>query len=174
MKIRSFQGIGPTISGSAYIDPDAIIIGDVTIGEDSSIWPNAVIRGDLHSITIGKRTNIQDGSVLHVTANNKLIPGGAPLVIGNDVTVGHNATLHGCTIEDFALIGMGAIVLDGSVVKEKALIAAGSVVSPGTIVEGGHLWVGNPAKMVRPLTDEELEYLEYSAHHYINLKNNYD
>lgn len=174
MSIRVFQGIGPTISKNAYVDQNAVVIGDVSIGEDSSLWPNTVVRGDVHSISIGNRTNIQDGTVLHVTANDKLHPGGHPIVIGNSVTIGHNATIHGCTIEDFALIGMGAIILDGAVVKAKALVGAGSVVPPGALVEGGHLWIGNPAKMSRPLTQEELDYLEYSALHYINLKNNYE
>ncbi len=174
MNIRIFQGIGPTISDSVYVDQNAVVIGDVTIGEHSSLWPNVTVRGDLRSITIGKRTNIQDGSVLHVTDNNKFHPGGHPLTIGNNVTVGHNATIHGCTIEDFALIGMGAIILDGAIVKERAFVAAGTVVPPGKVIEGEHLWLGNPAKMIRPLTEEELEYLEYSAQHYINLKNNYN
>ncbi len=174
MNIRIFQGIGPTISGKAYIDPNAVVIGDVSIGEDSSLWPGAIVRGDVNSITIGHRTNIQDGAVLHATANNKLQPGGYPLKIGNSVTVGHNAILHGCTIEDYSLIGMGAVILDGAIVKERALVAAGSVVPPGKVVEGGQIWIGNPAKMIRPLTDEELDYLDYSVQHYINLKNNYD
>ncbi len=174
MNIRIFQGIGPTINSSAYVDHNAVVIGDVIIGEDSSLWSNVTARGDVHSIIIGTRTNIQDGAVLHVTANNKFHPGGHPLTIGNNVTVGHNATLHGCTIEDFAFIGMGAIILDGAIVKERALVAAGTVVPPGKVIEGEHLWQGDPAKMIRSLTEEELEYLEYSAQHYINLKNNYD
>ncbi len=174
MNIRVFQGIGPTISGNAYIDQNAVVIGHVTIGEDSSLWPNVTARGDVQSITIGTRTNIQDGTVLHAISNSKFHPGGQPLNIGNNVTIGHNASLYGCTIEDFVLIGMGAIILDGAIIKERALVAAGSVVPPGKVIEGEHLWMGNPAKMIRPLTEDELEYLVFSAQHYINLKNNYD
>ena len=171
MSIRSYQDTEPKIAESAYIDQDAAVIGDVTIGEDSSVWPTVAIRGDVHKITIGKRTNIQDGSVLHVTADNQFNPGGFPLIIGNGVTVGHKAVLHACTVEDYALIGMGAIVLDGAVVREKAMIGAGSVVAPGKEIEGGYLWLGSPAKKVRPLKEKELEYLEFSAQHYVDLKN---
>jgi carbonic anhydrase/acetyltransferase-like protein (isoleucine patch superfamily) len=171
MSIRSYQEIEPEIAASAYVDQDAVVIGDVTIGEDSSVWPTVAIRGDVHKITIGKRTNIQDGSVLHVTADNQFNPGGFPLIIGNGVTVGHKAVLHACTVEDYALIGMGAIVLDGAVVREKAMIGAGSVVAPGKEIEGGYLWLGAPAKKVRPLKEKELEYLEFSAQHYVDLKN---
>lgn len=173
MSVRSFQGIAPSIASSAYIDEDCVIIGDVTIGADCSIWPTVVIRGDVHKITIGNRTNIQDGSVLHVTADNQFNPGGHPLTIGNGVTIGHKAILHACTIEDFALVGMNATVLDGAVVRAKALIGAGSVVSPGKEIEGGYLWLGTPAKKVRELTEKELAYLEFSAQHYIDLKNKY-
>ena len=173
MSIRSFQGIHPTIASSAYIDEDSSIIGDVTIGEDSSIWPMVAIRGDVHKITIGSRTNIQDGSILHVTADNQFNPGGFPLRVGNGVTVGHGAILHACTVEDFALVGMGATVLDGAIIREKAMVGAGSIVAPGKDIEGGFLWLGSPAKKVRPLKEKELEYLEYSAQHYINLKNKY-
>ena len=171
MSIRSFQGITPEIDSTAYIDEQAAIIGDVTIGADSSIWPMVAIRGDVQRITIGARTNIQDGAVLHVTADNQYNPGGFPLIIGDGVTVGHNAILHACTVENYALIGMGATVLDGAVVQSKALLGAGSVVSPGKVIEGGYLWLGTPAKKVRELTEEELAYLEFSARHYVDLKN---
>ncbi len=171
MSIRSFQGITPKIDSTAYIDEQAAIIGDVTIGADSSIWPMVAIRGDVQRITIGARTNIQDGAVLHVTADNQYNPGGFPLIIGDGVTVGHNAILHACTVENYALIGMGATVLDGAVVQSKALLGAGSVVSPGKVIEGGYLWLGTPAKKVRELTEEELAYLEFSARHYVDLKN---
>lgn len=171
MSIRSYQGINPSIAAGAYVDPDAVVIGDVQIGADSSIWPTVVIRGDVHKIRIGARTNIQDGSVLHVTADNAFNPGGFPLTVGDGVTVGHKAVLHACTIGDYALIGMGAIILDGAVVPEKTLVGAGSVVSPGKTLESGHLYLGSPAKAVRPLKPKELEYLEYSAEHYVNLKN---
>jgi carbonic anhydrase/acetyltransferase-like protein (isoleucine patch superfamily) len=171
MSIRSFQGIHPQIANSAYIDQDAVVIGDVTIGEDSSIWPTVVVRGDVHKIIIGHRSNIQDGSVLHVTADNEYNPGGFPLTIGDGVTVGHKAILHACTVGDYALIGMGATVLDGAKIGAKALIGAGSVVAPGKELEGGYLWLGSPAKKMRELTEKELAYLEFSAQHYVNLKN---
>ncbi len=171
MSIRSFQGIDPTIACNAFIDPDAVVIGDVHIGEESSIWPTVVIRGDVHQIRIGERTNIQDGSVLHVTADNAFNPGGFPLTIGKGVTVGHKAILHACTIGDYALIGMGAIILDGAVVPARTLVGAGSIVSPGKTLEGGYLYLGSPAKAVRKLTEKELDHLEYSAEHYVNLKN---
>jgi len=173
MSIRSFQGTTPQIASNAYIDQDAVVIGDVTIGEDSSIWPTVVIRGDVHKIVIGRRTNIQDGSVLHVTAANQYNPGGFPLTIGDGVTVGHKAILHACTIGNYALIGMGATVLDGAIIGDKALVGAGTVVPPGKEIEGGYLWLGSPAKKMRELTEKELAYLEFSAEHYVELKNKY-
>ncbi len=171
MSIRKYQGVAPQIASTAFVDPDAVVIGDVTIGEDSSLWPTVVARGDVQRIVIGRRTNIQDGSVLHVTADNEFNPGGHPLIIGDGVTVGHKAILHACTIGDYALIGMGATVLDGAVIGAKAMIGAGSVVSPGKQLEGGYLYLGIPAKQARPLTEKELAYLEFSAGHYVSLKN---
>ncbi len=171
MPVRPYQGINPTIGNNVYIDDMALVIGNVTLGHDVSLWPFVVARGDVHKITIGDRTNIQDGSVLHVTQDNDFNPGGFSLQIGDNVTVGHNAVLHACTIEDYALIGMGVIVLDGAIVHERAMIAAGSVVAPGKELEGGYLWLGQPAKKIRPLKEKELAFLEYSANHYVNLKN---
>jgi carbonic anhydrase/acetyltransferase-like protein (isoleucine patch superfamily) len=173
MNIRSFRNITPRIGQNAYIDLAAVVIGDVTIGTDSSLWPMVVARGDVQRIVIGNRTNIQDGSVLHVTADNHYHPGGFALTVGNNVTVGHKAVLHACTIKDYALIGMGAIILDGAVIGEKALIGAGSVVAPGKKLEGGYLYLGSPAKQVRALKESELSYLEFSAQHYVDLKNKY-
>ncbi len=173
MSIRSFQGTTPAIGSRAYIDEQAAVIGDVEIGQDSSVWPMVTIRGDVQSIRIGERTNIQDGSVLHVTADNQFNPGGFPLTIGNDVTIGHNAILHACTVGDYALVGMGATVLDGAIIESKAFIGAGSVVPPGKTITGGYLWLGSPAKRVRPLSIEELAYLEFSAQHYVSLKDKY-
>lgn len=171
MPIRRFESLTPRIATSAYIDPTAVVIGDVEIGADVSLWPNVVVRGDIHSIKIGDNTNIQDGSVLHVSHDSEFAPGGFPLAVGRAVTVGHMVMLHGCTIEDNCLIGMGSIIMDGARVQAGAMLGAGSLVSPGTIVEGGYLWVGRPARRVRTLTADEQRYLAYSAAHYVRLKN---
>ncbi len=169
MNIRGFEGRVPRIAAGAYIDPMALVIGDVEIGADSSLWPGVVARGDIHYIRIGARTNIQDGSILHVTHDSEYAPGGHPLVVGDDVTVGHQVTLHACTVEDKCLIGMGSVVLDGAIVRSGAMVGAGSLVSPGKELEGGYLWLGQPARRVRPLTDKEKAYLDYSAAHYVRL-----
>jgi len=173
LSIRKFNNISPSFHNSSYIDEDAAVIGDVTIGEDSSVWPMCAIRGDVQKITIGKRTNIQDGSVVHVTADNQFNPGGFETRIGDDVTVGHGAIIHACTIGNFSLIGMGATVLDGAVVEDEVMVAAGSLVPPGKILETGYLWMGSPVKKARELTDKEKEYLHFSSQHYVNLKNKY-
>lgn len=173
MAIREFDGIAPRIAPSAYVDEAALVIGDVTIGEDASLWPMTVARGDVHRITIGTRTNIQDGSVLHVTQDNAFTPGGFALTIGADVTVGHGAILHACTIEDLVLVGMGATILDGAVVRSRVMIGAGALVPPGKELEGGYLYLGSPVRQARRLTTKELDYLEYSARHYVALKNRY-
>lgn len=173
MTIRSYKGKQPEIAESAFVDETALVIGDVTIGEDSSIWPMTVARGDVHSITIGERTNIQDACVCHVTHDGKYTPGGYPLVVGNDVTVGHRVTLHACTVGDLCLIGMSATIMDGAVIGSQAIIAAGALVPSGKELEGGYLYVGTPVRRVRALTDEELESLEYSARHYVKVKNSY-
>ena len=167
------HGVTPRIAPDAFIAENAVVIGDVEIGEDSSIWPCAVARGDVHYVRIGARTNIQDGAVLHVTHDGEYTPGGFPLIIGDDVTVGHGAIVHACTVKDACLIGMNATVLDGAVVSRHAMVGAGAVVSPGKIVGEGELWVGNPARCARKLTDEEIEKLYYSAQHYVKLKNRY-
>ena len=171
--IRSYKGIVPQIAPSAYIDPAAAVIGDVVIGEDSSVWPMVSIRGDVNNIRIGERTNIQDGCVLHVTHKGPLSPDGFALSIGNDVTVGHNVVLHACTVEDECLIGMGSVLLDGAVIKKGAMVGAGSVVSPGKTLEGGYLYLGTPARQARPLNDREQAFFSYSANHYVALKNDY-
>lgn len=173
MSIRAFKDIYPSIDETAYIDPDASVIGKVSIGKDSSVWPMTAIRGDVHNISIGERTNVQDGSILHVTADNEFNPGGYPLVIGNDVTVGHGAILHACTVGDFSLIGMGATVLDGAIIENEVMVAAGSLVPPRKTLERGYLYLGNPVKRARALSEKELEYLHYSSQHYVNLKNTY-
>ena len=171
--IRPYKNKLPAIGVTSYIDPAATVIGDVVIGEDSSVWPMVSIRGDVNSIRIGDRTNVQDGCVLHVTHDGPLSPGGFALSIGSDVTVGHNAVLHACTVEDGCLIGMGSVVLDGAVIKKGAMIGAGSVVSPKKTLEGGYLYLGSPARQVRQLTEKEKEFFEYSAKHYVSLKNDY-
>lgn len=173
MAIRTFNNITPTIADSAYIDEAAVVIGDVTIGEDTSVWPMVSIRGDVHKITIGARTNIQDGSVLHVTSDNRFTPGGFSLSIGDEVTIGHGAIIHACTIESLTLVGMGATVLDGAIIHHRVMVGAGSLVSPGKELESGYLYLGSPAKKIRPLKPQELAYLEFSSEHYMELKNRY-
>ena len=171
MTIRTFNSIHPDIDPSAFVDETALVIGDVTIGADTSIWPMSVLRGDVHSISIGKRTNIQDACVCHVTHDGKYTPGGYPLVVGDDVTVGHRVTLHACTVGDLCLIGMSATIMDGAVIGPRTIIAAGALVPTGKNLEGGYLYVGTPVKQVRVLTDQELDSLEYSARHYVKMKN---
>lgn len=168
--IRPFEEFTPRIDTSAFIDKSAVVTGNVLIGKDSSVWPCCSVRGDIHSIKIGDRTNIQDGSVLHVTHDSEFAPGGFKLSVGNDVTVGHNVTLHACTVENLCLIGMGSVVLDGSVVRSGAQIGAGSLVPPNKVLEGGYLWLGSPVKKVRELSDKEKAFLCYSANHYVELK----
>ena len=171
MTIRRFENLTPTIDASSYIDAAALVIGDVAIGADSSLWPFVVARGDVNSIRIGARTNIQDHSVLHVTHDGPYNPGGHALEIGDDVTVGHRVILHGCTVGDRCLIGMGSNILDGAVIPPHTFIAAGSLVPPGRELEGGYLWMGSPVEKRRALRDEELAAIAYSAQHYLRLKN---
>jgi len=173
MAIRKYLETTPTIASGVFIDEMALVIGDVTIGEDASLWPMVVARGDVDSIAIGARTNIQDGSVLHVTADNEYNPGGSPLVIGEDVTVGHGAILHACTIGNFSLVGMGATVLDGAIIEARVMVGAGALVAPGKRLESGYLYVGSPARQARLLTEKELAWLAYSSSHYVALKNNH-
>jgi carbonic anhydrase/acetyltransferase-like protein (isoleucine patch superfamily) len=172
--IRPYLHLMPTLGARAYIDPAAVVIGDVVLGEDVSVWPFTVIRGDVNFIRIGDRTNLQDGTVIHVSHDGphaKL--GGFATRIGSDVTIGHKAIIHACTIEDAALIGMGAIVLDGATVKKHGFVGAGALVPPGKVVGEGEMWLGNPAKCVRLLKDSEIEALYYSAQHYVRLKEQY-
>lgn len=175
MNIRSYQNISPSIGDFCYIDESAVIIGDVTIETDSSVWPLVAIRGDVNSIHIGNSTNIQDGSVLHVTHDGPYDynRGGYSLTIGNNVTVGHNVILHGCNIADNCLIGMGSTIMDGVIVNTNTIIGAGSLVSPGKELDEGYLYVGRPVKKVRKLNSEEIESIQYSANHYLTLKNTY-
>ncbi|MEO8672257.1 MAG: gamma carbonic anhydrase family protein [Tahibacter sp.] len=173
MHLRSYKGISPLLGERVWIDPAATVIGDVTIGDDSSVWPGTVIRGDVHRIRIGARCNLQDGTIIHVTHDGVYTPGGFPAVIGDDVTIGHAAVIHACTIEDACLIGMHATVLDGAVVKKHGFVGAGAVVAPGKTVGTAELWLGNPARFVRRLSDAEIERLYYSAQQYVKLKNDY-
>ena len=173
MNIRPWNGILPRIGRQVWIDPAAVVIGDVQIGDDASLWPCAVARGDVHRIRIGARSNVQDAAVLHVTHDGPYTPGGMPLLIGDDVTIGHGAIVHACTIADAVLIGMNATVLDGAQVARHSMIGAGAVVAPGKRIGEGELWIGNPARRVRLLTDGEIERLYYSARQYVKLKNGY-
>jgi len=169
--IRTFENFTPQINDTAFIDGSAVVTGNVIIGGDSSVWPCCSIRGDIHSIVIGGRTNIQDGCVFHVTHDSEFAPGGFGLTVGNDVTVGHNVILHACTVADLCLIGLGSVVLDGAVVESGAMIGAGSLVPPNKVLQGGYMWLGSPVKRVRELTDKEKDFLRYSAKHYVRLKN---
>jgi carbonic anhydrase/acetyltransferase-like protein (isoleucine patch superfamily) len=173
MTIRNHGHNHPQIAENVYVDPQACVIGHVHIGKDSSVWPMAVIRGDVHAINIGERTSVQDNSTLHVTHESAFNPAGYGLQIGNDVTIGHNVVLHGCTIEDQCLIGIGSIILDGAILRKHVLLGAGSLVPPGKDLEGGFLWLGNPVKRVRALTEAEVQYFKYSAEHYLRVKNSY-
>ena len=173
MNLRPFAGTMPTVGERCWIDPQASVLGDVVLGDDVSVWPQAVIRGDVHHIRIGARTSVQDGAVLHVTHDGPYTPGGRPLLIGREVTIGHKAILHACTVGDACLIGMGSILLDGVVVGEHCMIGAGAVVSPGKQIEPGSLWVGNPARFVRKLSEREIEWLHYSAGNYVRLKDSW-
>lgn len=171
--IRSYRGITPRLAEGAWVDPQASVIGDVTLGSNASVWPMAVVRGDVNSIVIGNRTNVQDGSILHVTHDGPYTPGGVPLLIGDDVTIGHGVILHACTIGHRVLIGMGARLLDNVVVQDEVFIAAGSLVTPGKVLESGWLYRGMPAVQARRLTDDEITNLRYSAEHYVRVKNHH-
>ncbi len=173
MAIHSFKGKQPQISDRVMIAPESYVLGDVTIGADSSVWPGAVIRGDMHRISIGERTSVQDGAVLHITHASDYNPGGYPLVIGNDVTIGHQACLHGCTIGNEVLIGIGSTILDGAVIEDQVIIAAGTLVPPGKRLESGFMYKGSPATQARSLTDKEKAYFKYTAGNYVKLKDDY-
>jgi carbonic anhydrase/acetyltransferase-like protein (isoleucine patch superfamily) len=171
MAVRPFGDKWPEIAHNVYIDETALVIGDVALGEDVSIWPMAVIRGDVHAIRIGRRTNIQDGSVVHVTHDSMHSPGGFDTVIGENVTVGHRAIVHACHIGDNCLIGMGAVIMDGVRIGDYTILGAGSLVPAERELEGGYVYLGAPARQVRPVNDREKEFLAYSADHYVKLKN---
>lgn len=171
--IRPFESAKPKIASSCYIDTHADVIGDVEIGDNSSVWPMSVIRGDVNIIRIGHSSNIQDGSMLHVSHAGEFNLNGAVLVIGDYVTVGHKVLLHACRVGNDCLIGMGSIVMDNVVVEDRVMIGAGSVVTPGKKLESGYLYLGSPCRQLRKLSERELEYLRYTAEHYVRLKNRY-
>lgn len=173
MNIRPYRHFHPQLGSHVYVDPAATVIGKVVLGDDVSVWPNVVIRGDVNDIRIGARTNIQDGSVLHVTSPHAEKPKGIPLIIGDDVTVGHGVILHACTIGNCSLIGMGAIILDGAEIAEHVFVGAGAMVTPDKKLESGGLYVGAPARRLRDLSAREIEELHESAMHYVQLKNDY-
>ena len=169
MPIRPFEDRQPVIHPSAWLDATALVIGDVHIGAESALWPYAVARGDVNRIRIGERTNIQDHCVLHVSHDGPMHPGGADLQIGNQVTVGHGAVLHGCRIMNHCLIGMRATILDGALIPPLTVIGAGALVPPGKELESGYLWLGSPVRRSRPLRQDEIDNIEYAAAHYVRL-----
>jgi len=169
--VRPFQDKFPQIAGGVWIDPMAIVIGDVTIGPGSSVWPMCVIRGDVNRIEIGANANIQDGTIVHVSHDSRFNPGGAPTIVHDRVTVGHQAVLHGCEIMEHCLVGIGTKVLDRALLEPRTMVGAGSLVPPGKVLEGGYLWVGTPVRRLRPLKDSEIEHLDYLAGHYRKVAN---
>lgn len=173
MSIRSYKGIKPTLGSSVYVDDSAVLAGDIVLSDDVSIWPLVAARGDVNKIRIGARTNVQDGSVLHVSRPSTGQPNGSPLTIGEDVTVGHKVMLHGCTLGNRILVGMGAIVMDDVIVEDDVIIGAGSLVPPGKTLESGYLYVGSPVKQARALTESERAYLKASSLNYVILKDEY-
>lgn len=171
--IRPYLDTHPQIDDSCYIDPMGVVIGDVVLGENVSVWPFAVIRGDVNSIRIGNNSNVQDHAMLHVSHKNADKPDGSPLIIGEDVTIGHHVTLHGCTIGNRVLVGINTIILDDVIVEDDVMIGAGSLVPPRKRLENGYLYVGSPVQKVRPLTDKEKAFLPYSAQNYVKVSGNY-
>ncbi len=173
MPLAAYLDTSPRLGLRVFAHDSAQIIGDVHIGDDSSIWCNTVLRGDVHRIRIGRCSNIQDFAMGHVSHKNPAKPHGSPLIIGDHVTIGHSVILHGCTVGDACLVGMGSIVMDDAVLQPRVMLGAGSLVAPGKVLESGYLYVGRPARAARALTAEEMAYLTYSAEHYVRLKDNY-
>ncbi len=171
--IRSYLEHTPQVDNSCYIDSMAVVIGDVHLAENVSVWPFAVVRGDVNSIRIGKNSNVQDHCMLHVSHKKADKPEGSPLIIGEDVTIGHHVILHGCTIGNRILVGIKTVILDDVIIEDDVMIGAGSLVPPRKRLESGYLYVGSPVQKVRPLTDKEKEFLPYSARHYVKVANNY-
>ena len=173
MSLQSYMNIMPVVGERVLVHSSAQVIGDVKLGDDSSVWCNTVLRGDVNHIVIGRGTNVQDLTVGHVSHKSPEDPEGAPLVIGDYVTIGHSVIVHGCTIGNECLIGMGSVIMDKVVIPDRVMIGAGSLVAPGKVLESGMLYVGRPAKAIRKLTDEEIAYLMESAKHYMHLKDDY-
>lgn len=173
MAIGKFGDAVPQLADGAWVHESAQVIGEVVLGEESSVWPNVSMRGDVNFIRVGKQTNIQDNSVLHVTHKRESDPQGAPLVIGDRVTVGHSVILHGCTIGNECLIGMGSIILDRAVLQDHVMVGAGSLVPPGKVLRSGYLYLGSPVREIRALTEEELASFNYSSNNYVKLMKQY-
>lgn len=173
VNIQSFNGHFPLIAAGVYVHQSATVIGHVNLGENVSVWPGAVIRGDINFIKIGAGSNIQDCAVLHVNHQSSSDPNGAPLIIGENVTIGHTVILHGCILHNECLIGMGSIVMDKAVVQRHVLVAAGSLVPEGKVLESGYLYMGSPVKKIRALTEEEIAFFMFSANGYVQLKDEY-
>ncbi len=171
--LRSFKNTRPQLGQRVMVDASSVVVGEVDLQDDVSIWPLVAIRGDVNRVVIGKRSNIQDGSVLHVTHKSSYNPEGNPLIVGEDVTVGHKAMLHGCTIGNRVLVGMGSILLDGVIVEDDVMIGAGSLVPPGKRLVSGYLYLGSPVKQVRKLTEAEVAGLLYSSNNYVGWKDDY-
>ncbi|MGN8259260.1 gamma carbonic anhydrase family protein [Pseudomonas sp. SMSB3] len=170
MAIRSFQQHTPKLAPRVFVDRSAVILGDVEIGEDSSVWPLTVIRGDMQRIRIGARTSVQDASVLHITHAGPFNPDGFALIIGDEVTIGHKVMLHGCTLGNRILVGMGSTIMDGAIVEDEVVIGAGSLVPPGKRLVSGYLYMGSPVRQARLLNDKERAFFSYSADNYVKLK----
>jgi carbonic anhydrase/acetyltransferase-like protein (isoleucine patch superfamily) len=173
MPISAYLDTLPALGARVFLHDSAQVIGDVRIGDDSSVWCNAVLRGDVNRITVGKCSNVQDLTMGHVSHKTAARPDGSPLIIGDFVTIGHAVILHGCTIGNACLIGMGSIIMDDVVIGDEVMVGAGSLVSPGKVLESGMLYIGRPAVAVRALSAEERAYLHYSAEHYVRVKDNY-
>ncbi len=171
--LRPYLDTTPQVADSTWVDETAMVIGDVQIGEQSSVWMYVVLRGDVNRIRIGNRSNVQDLSMLHVSHRNADKPEGSPLIIGDDVTIGHKVMLHGCTIGNRVLVGMSSTILDDVIIEDDVMIGAASLVPPRKRLESGYLYVGSPVQKIRPLTEKELEFLKYSANHYVKLAANY-
>ncbi|MEO5365290.1 MAG: gamma carbonic anhydrase family protein [Magnetococcus sp. WYHC-3] len=169
MPVRSFDGIVPTLDPTAFVHPDAVVIGDVHVGADSSLWPGVVVRGDVNRIRIGARVNVQDGAILHVARPTDDLPQGLALIIGDGVSIAHGVILHACTLEADVMVGMGATVMDGVWVGRGAMVGAGALVPPGKRIEPGELWLGSPAKRVRLLSAEEQDKLARTNANYVLL-----